>query len=150
MSILSAAYSFFPMPILPDAKTRRKAIVLNQTSMAALKAQTRQGSYVISGDHPKTPRADLQKPWAAVCRHTGLVGLRIHDLRHTFEKHLIEKPRRKAREGMDVKLLAQDEEPYTNPGKRCLIWDFPIGLRRDSSWRTDEVRHERDRASAGF
>jgi hypothetical protein len=30
------------------------------------------------------PRADLNKPWRAICEAAGLTGLHIHDLRHTF------------------------------------------------------------------
>jgi len=29
------------------------------------------------------PRADLNKPWRSVAKRAGLLGLRIHDLRHT-------------------------------------------------------------------
>ena len=38
--------------------------------------------HVFAGANGK-PRSDLNKPWAAVTTHAGLVGLRIHDLRHT-------------------------------------------------------------------
>ena len=42
------------------------------------------GPFVIVGDKLYQPRTDLKKPWSAVCRHAGLEGVRLHDLRHTF------------------------------------------------------------------
>jgi integrase len=40
-------------------------------------------SFVIAGDDPNKPRADLKRPWAAIVERASLKGLRIHDLRHT-------------------------------------------------------------------
>lgn len=40
--------------------------------------------YVIPGDVEGQPRADLKKPWAAICRRANLDGVRLHDVRHTF------------------------------------------------------------------
>ena len=42
------------------------------------------GPFLIVGDKLDQPRTDLKKPWSAVCRHAGLEGVRLHDLRHTF------------------------------------------------------------------
>ena len=70
--------------LLPDSKTGRKTIVLNRAALSVLQSHPRRGPYVIPGDDPERPRTDLKKPWAAVCRHAELSGLRIHDLRHTF------------------------------------------------------------------
>jgi integrase len=70
--------------LLPDSKTGRKTIVLNRAAASVLKTHPRRGPFVVPGDDPERPRSDLKKPWAAVCRHAGLTGLRIHDLRHTF------------------------------------------------------------------
>ena len=70
--------------LLPDSKTGRKTIVLNRAAATVLQTHPRRGPFVIPGDDPERPRSDLKKPWAAVCRHAGLTGLRIHDLRHTF------------------------------------------------------------------
>jgi integrase len=72
---------------LPDSKTGKKAIVLNAPAMAVLAGLPPVGAYVIAGrdadmDDEK-PRADLNRPWRAVVKRAGLVGLRIHDLRHT-------------------------------------------------------------------
>jgi integrase len=30
------------------------------------------------------PRTDLKEPWAAICKHAALEGVRLHDLRRTF------------------------------------------------------------------
>ena len=70
--------------LLPDSKTGRKTIVLNEAAIDILKAHPKLGSYVIAGDNPDRPRTDLKKPWAAICKHAALEGVRLHDLRHTF------------------------------------------------------------------
>jgi integrase len=70
--------------LLPDSKTGRKTIVLNRPALEILKAHRRIGPFVIVGDKLDQPRTDLKKPWSAVCRHAGLEGVRLHDLRHTF------------------------------------------------------------------
>jgi Phage integrase family len=36
------------------------------------------------GDDPNQPRRDLKRPWDAVTARAGLVGVRLHDLRHTY------------------------------------------------------------------
>ena len=69
---------------LPTSKTGRKSVVLGAPALAILAALPRLGAYVIAGDDPAKPRADLQRPWSAVCRRAGLEGLRLHDLRHSF------------------------------------------------------------------
>jgi integrase len=40
--------------------------------------------HVVPGDDPEKPRADLKRPGDAVARRTGLDGVRLHDLRHTY------------------------------------------------------------------
>ncbi|WP_114943484.1 site-specific integrase [Microvirga calopogonii] len=72
------------MIFLPDSKTGRKPVVLNAPALAVLASLPRAGAYVVLGDDPERPRHDLKKIWAAVSRHAGLAGVRIHDLRHTF------------------------------------------------------------------
>lgn len=69
---------------LPDSKTGRKSVILNAPALAILDTLPRVGEFVIAGDAPDKPRADLRKPWDAVSRAAGLKGLRIHDLRHSF------------------------------------------------------------------
>jgi integrase len=79
--------------LLPDSKTGRKTIVLSDAASAVIRqlipgagltlAQKTSG-FVIKGAADDKPRVDLKKPWAAVRRHAGLEGVRLHDLRHTF------------------------------------------------------------------
>jgi integrase len=69
---------------LPDSKTGRKTVILNPPAMAVLSELDRLGSYVVPGDDPERPRADLKRPWEAVSTRAGLEGVRIHDLRHTY------------------------------------------------------------------
>lgn len=73
---------------LPDSKTGRKTVVLSSAAQDVLKSLPRIGRFVIAGRDAGTenekPRADLKKPWTAICARAGLEGLRIHDLRHSF------------------------------------------------------------------
>ena len=70
--------------LLPDSKTGRKTIILNAPALAILSELPRVGAYVIAGENPDAPRADLKRPWEVVARHAGLDGVRLHDLRHTY------------------------------------------------------------------
>ncbi|MDF2621334.1 MAG: hypothetical protein K0S00_3993 [Xanthobacteraceae bacterium] len=76
------------MLFLPDSKTGRKAVVLSGAAQEVLTALPQVGIYVIAsasaGTKDERPRADLKKPWAAISGRAGLVGVRLHDLRHTF------------------------------------------------------------------
>jgi integrase len=71
---------------LPDSKTGRKPIYLSAAALAILSDLPRiEGNpHIFPGEKPGAPRADLKKPWAAVTKATGLDGVRIHDLRHSF------------------------------------------------------------------
>ncbi len=69
---------------LPDSKTGKKTIVLSSAAIALIQAAPRTGQYVIAGATPDRPRADLKKPWLAIQKRSGLTGVRLHDLRHTF------------------------------------------------------------------
>jgi integrase len=69
---------------LADSKTGRKTVILNTPALAVLTRLDRLGSYVVPGDDPEKPRADLKRPWEAVAKRAGLDGVRLHDLRHTF------------------------------------------------------------------
>jgi integrase len=69
---------------LPDSKSGRKTVILNAPAMAVLEGLDRIGPYVVPGDDPQSPRADLKRPWEAVARRAGLQGVRLHDLRHTY------------------------------------------------------------------
>ena len=69
-------------------ETGTKSIVLSAPALEILETLPRIGRYVVAGDTAGTdeekPRSDLKKPWAAIRLHAGLVGVRIHDLRHNF------------------------------------------------------------------
>jgi integrase len=69
---------------LPDSKTGRKTIILNAPALAVLNALERIGPYVVPGDDPEVPRYDLKRPWDAVTNRASLIGVRLHDLRHTY------------------------------------------------------------------
>ncbi|YBV97094.1 tyrosine-type recombinase/integrase [Phyllobacteriaceae bacterium JZ32] len=73
---------------LPDSKTGKKAVVLSSAAQEILTSLPRVGKYVIAGESAGTndekPRSDIKRPWTAISKRAGLVGVRIHDLRHTF------------------------------------------------------------------
>jgi integrase len=69
---------------LPDSKTGRKVVLLGAPALRVLSTMPRVGVYVVPGADPTRPRTDLKKPWAAVQRQAGLMGVRLHDLRHSF------------------------------------------------------------------
>jgi integrase len=69
---------------LPDSKTGKKSVILNAPALAVLADLPRIGEFVIAGEAPDKPRADLRKPWEAVSRAADLKGVRLHDLRHSF------------------------------------------------------------------
>ncbi|MDP1867088.1 MAG: tyrosine-type recombinase/integrase [Bradyrhizobium sp.] len=69
---------------LPDSKTGKKTIVLGMAALAVLENLPRVGKFAIAGTDNERPRADLQRPWALVSKRADLVGLRLHDLRHSF------------------------------------------------------------------
>ena len=74
------------MIFLPDLKTGRKPIYLSAAAAAILSALPRidGNPYVIPGEKTGQPRADLKRPWDAICEAAGLDGVRLHDLRHSF------------------------------------------------------------------
>lgn len=69
---------------LPDSKSGRKTVILNAPALAVLNGLEMVGSYVVTGNDPKLPRSDLKRPWDAVTKRARLVGVRLHDLRHTY------------------------------------------------------------------
>lgn len=70
---------------LPDSKTGKKPLSLNDAAIDVLKALPRfaNNRYVIVGKRYGTHLVNLQKPWQTVRKLAGLT-CRIHDLRHTF------------------------------------------------------------------
>jgi integrase len=82
---------------LPDSKTGKKTIYLPSPALTVLQSLPRDGKspYLIPSSTPWKrdgtkeqlefkPRADLKKPWSAICRVAELQCVRIHDLRHSF------------------------------------------------------------------
>ncbi|NUJ80300.1 site-specific integrase [Methylocystis sp. FS] len=71
---------------LPDSKSGKKPIYLSAGAQAVLVRLPRieNNPHIIVGGKDGAPRADLKKPWAAVCAAAGLEGVRLHDLRHSF------------------------------------------------------------------
>lgn len=69
--------------LLPDSKTGRKAIVLNGPALAVLRGLDQGGEFVIKSEGDDKPRADLNRPWRTISARAKLLGVRIHDLRHT-------------------------------------------------------------------
>ncbi len=77
---------------LPDSKTGKKTIVLNEAAIdilgqlraAAQPVQCALKGFVIKGLTDDKPRADLHRPWRAIRRRAQLEDVRLHDLRHTF------------------------------------------------------------------
>jgi integrase len=67
-----------------DRKAGAKTIVLNAPALQVLAGLPRAADYVIAGNDPTKPRADLSKPWRMVRDRAGLPGVRLHDLRHSF------------------------------------------------------------------
>jgi integrase len=75
--------------LLPDSKTGKKTVTLNAPALQVLAGLPRIGTFVILGDDPERPRADLNRPWRAVAKRAQLDGVRLHDLRHNSESRII-------------------------------------------------------------
>lgn len=88
--ILTLEWSFVDFErkllLLPDSKTGKKPIVLNDAAIVVLKALPRfeRNPYVIVGNRHRQHLVNLHKPFQIVRELAGLEGVRIHDLRHTW------------------------------------------------------------------
>jgi integrase len=71
---------------LPDSKTGKKPLMLNDAAIDVLKLLPKfaNNPYVIAGHRHGAHLVNLQKPWQLVRTLAGLETVRIHDLRHTF------------------------------------------------------------------
>lgn len=67
---------------LPDSKTGRKRILLNDDAIEVLNQIPRTGTNVIEG--VGGGRMWLQRPWMKLRKEAGLDDVRLHDLRHNF------------------------------------------------------------------
>jgi integrase len=70
--------------LLPDSKSGRMTVILTAPSLAVLNGLERVGAYAVPGDDPEQPRHDLKRPLDAVTKRAGRIGVRLHDLRHTY------------------------------------------------------------------
>ena len=50
----------------------------------SLRGEINPNEFVFPGQIPGQPLQQLRSCWDAVCKHAGLSGVRIYDLRHTF------------------------------------------------------------------
>jgi integrase len=71
---------------LPDSKTGAKDLYLSAPALKVLSEipRIKGNPYVIAGAKEGEPRSDLKRPWSRITEHAELVGLRLHDLRHSY------------------------------------------------------------------
>jgi integrase len=69
---------------LPDSKTGAKVVPLAAAAVKLLAALPRRGDYVLPAATGAGYYTGLQKDWERVRARTGLAGVRVHDLRHSF------------------------------------------------------------------
>lgn len=87
--ILSLRWSFVDVPgaalRLPTSKTGAKTIKLSGAAVTVLQSIPRVDGveWVIAGRRHGEAMTSLQRPFGAVCEKAGIVGLRVHDLRHS-------------------------------------------------------------------
>jgi integrase len=78
----------------PGATTKQKTdhvIPLSAPArqlLALIRERNRSAKFVFPGPGPTGHRTNLKRDWAQVCKDAGIVGLRIHDLRHSFAAQL--------------------------------------------------------------
>jgi len=72
--------------MLGDTKTGRRAVHLSPPAQEILAGLPRMANspFVIAGSRPGRPFRGLARPWNKIRDRTGLNGVRIHDLRHSF------------------------------------------------------------------
>jgi len=71
---------------LPDSKTGKKDVVLNDAALDVLRRLPRalDNPYVIVGGRSGHHLVNVKGPWGRLRKKAGLDDLRIHDLRHSF------------------------------------------------------------------
>ena len=74
------------MIFLPDSKTGKKPVYLNAPALDVLAGLPRIGNnpFVIAGRREGGAYVGIDKVWRRIRAASGLPGLRIHDLRHSF------------------------------------------------------------------
>ena len=96
--VLSAAWDQFDLKggvwVKPSAHTKQKKehrVPLSEPALVLLQQLHKEGAgsqYLFPSHQTGLPRVDVRKDWAAICAAAGIVGLRLHDLRHTFASML--------------------------------------------------------------
>ncbi len=74
------------MLFLPDSKTGKKPIHLNALAIAVLRELPRVvgNPYVLPGRKEGESVKELKTSWQSIRQKSGLDGVRLHDMRHTF------------------------------------------------------------------
>jgi integrase len=69
---------------LPESKTGAKVVPLAAAALELLSELRRTSEYVLPAARGDAHYTGLQKDWERVRVRAGLLGLRLHDLRHSF------------------------------------------------------------------
>jgi len=96
--VLSATWSQFDFGAgtwtKPGATTKQKTDHIVPLSaparqlLAQIRERNKSARFVFPGPGPTGHRTNLKRDWAQVCNAAGIVGLRVHDLRHSFAAQL--------------------------------------------------------------
>ena len=96
--VLSATWSQFDFGAgtwtKPGATTKQKTdhcVPLSAPArqlLAQIRERTKSAKFVFPGPGPTGHRTSLKRDWERICRKADIVGLRIHDLRHSFAAQL--------------------------------------------------------------
>jgi integrase len=96
--VLSATWSQFNFGAgtwtKPGATTKQKTdhcVPLSAPArqlLARIRERNKSAKFVFPGPGPTGHRTNLKRDWGRICREAGIVGLRIHDLRHSFAAQL--------------------------------------------------------------
>ena len=71
---------------LPDSKTGKKTVYLNEPALKVLDSIPRleDNPHVVVGNRPGAALVNLSKPWGRIRSRAGLEDVRLHDLRHSY------------------------------------------------------------------
>src|SRR6516164_9355017 len=91
--VLSATWSQFDFSVgtwtKPGATTKQKTDHCVPVSaptrqlLAEIRERTKSTKFIFPGPGPTGHRTNLKRDWAQICKSAGIVGLRVHDLRHS-------------------------------------------------------------------
>jgi integrase len=96
--VLSATWSQFDFGqgtwTKPGATTKQKTdhcVPLSAPArqlLAQIREHNKSAKFVFPGPGPSGHRTNLKRDWGRICKTAGIVGLRVHDLRHSFAAQL--------------------------------------------------------------